>query len=432
MSKFDAHSIRDVHHHHWDLPLICKYLILAAWIAAKNSNADVEIKDRRRRRKGVGRSEASRLEEEAFAPAKSWRLDKLISILDHILSGNEEEEDGEGTGGGAQLNQNEHPELEEVRKMVQLHVNSDSKEESLTQKRKKNSCSSQRREGGGEEVEKEVKRRRRRRRRRSPSTGHKRSKAGMAKQNERAPLGVITEVDEEEEKQQQQEDDQEEECDDCDVDDGDDDDDERQELERSSLAWDLVEFNPDARVDMDFPSLEADPATPSCSLMSESTVSHVSFVSSEASLPQTPVYNHSEDVSSQCSSSRSQSASSSTTTSSFSAVSWSTQATLNANHQPKSRTNGDPSTRRSHISSDTPSFSSSSLLPLFWDTNKGHGSQLEILTQIGVLEQTGLFIRQSSSTSKVNRSRSEYKCGFDSTFANQIANSINFPLWGFL
>jgi hypothetical protein len=78
-------------------------------------------------------------------------------------------------------------------------------------------------------------------------------------------------------------------------------------------------------------------------------------------------------------------------------------------------------------------FQSSQLLTLLWEPNKGHVTQTEILVAIGVLEQVGLFTRVSSGiTSKTSRSRAEYKCVYDARFINQIADSINFPLWGYM
>lgn len=222
-----------------DFPLICKYLLISGWLAATNPEIDKETVDRRRRRKSK-QSDAARLEQESFAPPRHWRLDKLLSILDHLLSGNEEEEE-------AKKDENQDAVL-------------------------------------------------------SQDIGNKRKKT--ADEPPRKKFG-----------------------------------------KKADLNHSTSENAMDVDMDREFGPED----------LNDSTIA-------DASKP----------------------------------------------------------------------INTASMLPLLWQEKRGNAGQAEILTQIGVLEQVGLFIRQSAATSKTTRTRSEYKCGYDLIFVNSLANSINFPLWGFL
>lgn len=250
-----------------EFPLICKYLVLSAWIAARNPTIDIEIKNRKRRRK-TNISLAARLEEDMFDPPSAWRLDKLLSILDHLLAGNEEAED---------MDDVETAEDAEILKRLQAQV--------------------------------------------------------LEAQSElRAEEAIVEE-------------------------------------ESSSQLWANVEFNDSATTGLasDLPSSRASQT----SQQSSQQFDGISVgLTSEDELPPESVL--------------------------------------------------------------AKAFESASLFPLLWESHAGHTHQLEILTQIGVLEQIGLFIRSGALTSNTSRSRAEYRCGFDASFANLVADSINFPLWGFM
>lgn len=253
-------------HTSMDFPLICKYLLISAWIASRNPNIDAEIKDRRRRRKSA-KSEASRLEEEAFAPPSSWRLDKLLSILEHVLTGNEEEEDGRADRAlmGAS----------EEKKIAALFSSSS-----------------------------------------NATSSSEPSKMQVDATTDTKSTDMPTEPD----------------------------------------VWTAVEEN----TKLEFSLNELDEVVLEWDNEKGSDPSYFDFVP------------------------------------------------------------------------DSTHFESAELFPLLWEANKGNAGQLEILAQIAIMEQIGLFIRVAASTSKTVRARSEYKCGYDARFVASIANSINFPLWGFV
>lgn len=247
-----------------DLPLVCKYLILSAWIASRNPTIDAEFKSRRRRRK-TSVSLAARQEQNTFTKPQPWRLDKLLSVLDHLLTGNEESDD-----------------VEEVQ------------DEELLQRLRKQIL-------GTQDVLKMEE---------SPQEIPSQHMDVTPSQND---------------------------------------------SETASQIWAHVEFHEDGV------SLNPTPVS--------------SQVTTAPPLPQM-------------------------------------DAERNVDQNK--------------------AFDSSTFFPLLWEAQAGHTHQLEILTQIGVLEQIGLFIRVSAATSNTTRQRSEYRCGFDSTFAELIADSINFPLWGYM
>jgi hypothetical protein len=280
LDKFEATSVRlgERHAYALDFPLICKYLLISAWIASRNPNIDAEIKDRRRRRKS-SQSEAARLEEDAFSPPSLWRIPKLLSILDHVLAGNEEEDETNATS--APDSEKSQEALQSIRS--QISVAQSSLLENLT--------------------------------------------------HETSMKVDVTQLS-------------------------------GQDADSQISVWDKVSFDQGAMLDLN---------QLSCLAPSSQT--------SDVDLP----------------------------------ASQSTNNTQQRQHQ-----------------HDAKHFDSSGLFPLLWEAGKGHASQMEILSQIGVLEQIGLFVRNAATTSKTTRTRSEYRCGYDSTFAYQIADSINFPLWGFL
>lgn len=319
----------------WDLPLICKYLILAAWIASKNPNVDAEVKDRRRRRKGGGKSEASRLEEAAFAPAKSWRLDKLLSILDHILAGNEEEEET------APLDPStEDKDIVEVMKLVSASMPQTPGSSGSTN---------------------------------SQMLPMQQSVSNKGENISSKRMDVIHEADESRLSGSVSVEDP-------------------VEDPPAADQWNFVQFNMDASMNIDLSAaqMQASQGSEQSTFSLDSDISHITF------------QDDSQD-------------------SGMSQRRTATQRSGRQAHAPDLQ----------YEPTGTP-FHSSSLFPLLWEANKGNGSQVEILAQVGVLEQTGFFVRLSAATSHVTRSRSEYRCGYDSAFVNKIADSMNFPLWGFL
>lgn len=76
---------------HIQFPIVTKYLLLAAWIASWNPNVDKEtLLSRKRRSKVSVTTDAAREEDSMFKQPKVWRIDKLLSILDMLLAGNED------------------------------------------------------------------------------------------------------------------------------------------------------------------------------------------------------------------------------------------------------------------------------------------------------------------------------------------------------
>lgn len=299
-SKLDGRSIVQNTSSAMDFPLICKYLLLAGWIGARNPTIDAEIRDRRRRRKG-GVNEASRLEKQKDMPPSAWRIDKLLSILDHLLAGNEEEE--------IRADEDAIPKLSTTSK--------EDEELRLFQ-------------------------------------------AQFAEQPQVDPSHAFKEA---------------------------------------------LKTSPEAIL----PSKSLHTAENGVNISNPTEVDYtfdsdgISLGGSEDDLP----------------------------SDSGSDVAWGA-IELNEAVAITGEDLDDEFEQEYEFVPDPVHFDSPSLFPLLWEAKRGHAGQLEILSQIAVLEQIGLFIRSAASTSKTTRGRSEYKCGYDWEFVHQIANSINFPLWGFL
>lgn len=312
-SKADGRNVAHNVSSAMDFPLICKYLLLAGWIASRNPTIDAEFRDRRRRRK-AGINEASRLEKQKDAPPSSWRIDKLLSILDHLLAGNEEEE---------------------------LRVDAE------------------------------------------PAKKHT----------------------------------------------GDD------ELTAFQARFTASEATPAPKATLAPTSTHLHPITAHPNPIAPSQ--HENFPLSGKDGPESQsLYSIADDISLGGDSDGS--------------ISWGDAEGMTVNleggaitHNDHFRftledlerdfeTSQDLAALEFEFIPDSVHFDSAALFPLLWEAKQGHAGQLEILSQISVLEQIGLFIRSAAATSKTSRGRSDFKCGYDGEFINLIANSINFPLWGFV
>lgn len=326
-----------------DFPLICKYLLLSGWIAARNPNIDAEIKDRRRRRKG-GKSEASRLEEEAFAPPSSWRIDKLLSILDHILAGNEEEDVKVAVDTSTTPKESaEDAELKMFQS--QFNLSSTLPNQTITSDS-------------------------------SSTTQAALTSADVATSNASNSITKSTAET------------------------------------RPISALDALKMDVDEKTRA---MLEADFASGALGNM-EDFDGGIELgdedgieLSGDSELNFEGIEVHSE----------------------YEFGLEELEGDFLPSEPSVSQQEPEPITEFEFIP-DSVHFDSVTLFPLLWEAKQGHAGQLEIISQIAVLEQIGLFIRLAAGTSKTNRGRSEYKCGYDWEFVREIATSINFPLWGFI
>lgn len=308
-SKTDGRNVAHNASSAMDFPLICKYLLLAGWISSRNPTIDDEFKSRQRRRKAAV-NEASRLEKQKDAPPSSWRIDKLLSVLDHLLAGNEEEEiraDFEPT--------RKHTEDDELKAFQAQFAVSQAPP--------------------------------------APSSAQSEPTINAIPPSQLSDPHLETNYGE------------------------------------SHIHFSIAD---DISLGGDSDDMDA-------------SDDNISWGDDEGT-----TYNMEAGA---------------ITLNDHYAF---TLDDLNRNFEASQ----DAAALDFEFIPDSVHFDSAALFPLLWEAKQGHAGQLEILSQISVLEQIGLFIRSAASTSKTNRGRSEFKCGYDGEFINLIANSINFPLWGFV